>query len=188
MDRKLLAAVILFSLVLPLHFIAWTFFPPEGAVFNGYDEGQAIIYSVMKSVNTDFENPWILDGEPVPRYVMSNPSNGPVYTLITIGMVSELLGGSYILVYVSVLFLSGIAMFLLIYRIMSFFSGHEREAFIMTALFMFSAGISVYWQLPQLFSGQELSLAGIGVNAFRTVGYYIYIGTAFRIASLYFLF
>src|SRR3989338_3182848 len=98
--KYVVLTILIFSMIPTSHFLAWIIYPEEDSIFNAYDEGQVILYTDMKSYLWNFESPWILETEPLPSSIFSNPANGPTYLFVLLGLVYVIVGIPFIAFYV----------------------------------------------------------------------------------------
>lgn len=185
-EKKILIVIIVFSSIMPLHTFIWNLYPPEGTVYNGID-GEAILYSAISSAKWDFENPWILENEPVPKLIFFMPFLGSVYLFAFLGIIASILNISMLVVYVFFKFIAMFIFLLVSYNFICHLMRNKNECNAAFFIFAFSAGLMGLIQIHKLFNITELSLIGMGVGSYRILGFFTALSLASGLASIIFI-
>lgn len=151
-EKKLLALVIILSLVGPAHYAMNFLNPPEGKVFVGYFD-DAYILNIMKSPLHNFSDPWSFDG----GKIWHNPLAGSVYLFLVLGFIPALLGVDLYLAFILFKFVFALAYYLIAYNLILHFireKQHQRIAFLIFMLFAGIGGI-IYIAASLLFAQSQ---------------------------------
>ncbi len=174
--RKILAVMILVSLMPAFIYVTGIVFGPAGYIYNGAGFDDINTFISMGSVSRNFESPYAIEGNYTKIY--DNVSFGSYLLFFPLGYLGYFSGIPLMALYAFARVLGFLAMFYFSYRL--FRRIYPEKAGTMFTVFVFGAGLG--WIL--YLSGTFYAL-GIGIF-FMLNGYYV-IPFAFAIASVLWL-
>ncbi len=192
-ETKWLIVILFISSLNPLYYVILGYFSPEGYIFNGSGEDGTRL-SLMKSVEWEFQSPWMTENEGT---VFHNPSSSP-FVFVFLGLISYFLNINYFIIFVLAKFI-----FTFTYLIVTFYIIREltdkRTRSIAYFIFVFTSGMGGILYLTLLnFSNPVLSssayalfydIIGSGINIWTlaNITYYTLPLTIGYLAVLFFI-
>lgn len=159
--RKILVLIVLFSLINPLHYVIMAITTPNNKVFLGGHIDDFFQLTLIKSVEWNFNSPWDLD-----QTVFENPVLGASYTFVLLGTLPTLLEINLIVAFLVIKFLLSMTYLVIIYNIVKYFLGQEKDIKLGYLIFLFSAGIgSFIYLLFFLFAPHYSPVVGFALTA-----------------------